>query len=762
MGYGLALALGITLPHSLPSIVPWPVSLLLAIALAVVARNTRKTIFCWGCLFLLGISWSAWRIDHRLAQQLPPAWEGRTIELVGQVVGLPQMTRYGWRVELEVENVLTVDPTLRVPSRLTLFDGRQQLPPRLIVGSHWQMQVRLKRMHSVVNPYGRELESSLWANAQLVSGQIRRAVPLSPRFSEQWSIDHWRDRIRQHIAQQLPNQRYAGLVSALVIGDQQAIPAEQWQLFQRTGLIHLISISGVHLTLAAAGVAWITAWLLRVCAVQTAHRPIIAVAALLFAAVYALLAGFSVPTQRSFYMLVAVTWALSRREPWPLPKILLFAALAVLIPDPFAVLTLGFWLSFGTVAAMALAVVGYVRRPSAWRLWLEAQWGATVLTLLPVLVLFQTISWVAPFANAYAIPLIGGFATGLLLFATVLPVSWALPVAHQVLVGVLWPVEYMGQWPQWVMAVPEPLSLLAALLGCGLLLVPFGVGGRGFAVLLLLPLFFASSPRPALNEVWLTVLDVGQGLAVWIQTARHSLLYDTGPRLGERDMGERVVVPQLHAAGVTQLDALILSHDDLDHVGGTAAVVAALPVQQWLAPYRLASATHLAAPFIPCRQGMVWQWDGVEFAFLHPVVGEAQRDDNGQSCVLRVRTGSQAMLLTGDITAAEEAQLVQQQPDLLRSQVLLAAHHGSRTSSSLAFLNTVAPEQVIVSVGYRNAFRHPQPQVWERFLWMAQQRWRTDRDGAIRVHLTPNQTHIQAQRTEARRYWYATSAGSGD
>ena len=227
-------------------------------------------------------------------------------------------------------------------------------------------------------------------------------------------------------------------------------------------------------------------------------------------------------------------------------------------------------------------------------------------------------------------------------------------------------------------------------------------------------------------------------------------------------MGERVVVPQLHAAGVTQLDALILSHDDLDHVGGTAAVVAALPVQQWLAPYRLASATHLAAPFIPCRQGMVWQWDGVEFAFLHPVVGEPQRDDNGQSCVLRVRTGSQAMLLTGDITAAEEAQLVQQQPDLLRSQVLLAAHHGSRTSSSLAFLNTVAPEQVIVSVGYRNAFRHPQPQVWERFLWMAQQRWRTDRDGAIRVHLTPNQTHIQAQRAEARRYWYATSAGSGD
>lgn len=733
------------------------------------AQSTRPPQ-CWplrllalGLACLCGFLWAAWRAELRLADTLDPALAGRDIRVSGLIASLPQPIgqQGGWRFEF-----LPEASEFPLPERLALSWYQRQHPdsagepPRLVPGQRWTFTVRLKRPHGNANPGQFDYEAWLFERNIRATGHVR---PPSPTLLDEhvWhaglAIERWRDSIRQRVNRQLPAESYphAGILLALAIGDQKAIASPLWAVFNRTGVTHLMSISGLHVTLVAslfgllAGTLWrrVPALALRWPA-QHAGLAVTALAACL----YALLAGFAVPAQRTLYMLIAALAAqLLGRRP-AAATVLAAALLIVLLLDPWAVLSAGFWLSFVAVAALLHAVAPAAAHPG-WRgmlaRWGATQWIATLASLPILLMLFQQFSLVSPLANAIAIPLVGALVTPLALLGCLL--GWDLPLrlAHLFLPPLLGGLDWLAGWPLWQAAAAPLPVVLAGALGVAVCLLPRGLPGRPLGLLLLLPLLFWPARRPEPGAVDITVLDVGQGLATVVRTARHTLLYDPGPLYSaESDAGQRIVVPYLRWLGEDGVDHLIVTHRDSDHAGGLASVQGALPVGELSASYPLPGAR-------PCHDGQHWTWDGVAFAILHPAP-EANMGgrSNHRSCVLQVTAGSQRVLLTSDIEAEDEARLLREHGKQLESAILLVPHHGSRTSSTPDFLAAVAARHAVIPVGHRNRYGHPRPDVLARHADAGSQLWRTDQDGAIRIGIDPSgELSIHAERRERRRYW---------
>ena len=376
---------------------------------------------------------------------------------------------------------------------------------------------------------------------------------------------------------------------------------------------------------------------------------------------------------------------------------------------------------------------------------------------VPLLLLFfQQFSLVSPLANALAIPFVSFIVTPLALIFAVLPWPPLLQFDHWMLAQLMKLLEWLGGYPVWQQPAPPLWASLLALAGIVWLLLPRGFPSRWIGVLPLLPALFWVAPRPDAGQAWVDVLDVGQGSAVVVRTAEHALLYDAGPMYSaQSDAGQRVVVPYLRAIGVGRLDALVVSHRDKDHSGGVAAVQAAVPIVR-----TLSSLPELGGE--RCAAGQNWTWDGVRFDILHPLNDDYDADvgagaakttkTNRISCVLRISTERRSVLLTGDIEARNEKDIIERSPSTLRSDVLLVPHHGAKASSSSAFIDAVGARDIVFSAGYRNAFNHPRPEVLERY--SAGRHWRTDQDGAIRVVLGET-SEVSAWRAERRRYWYS-------
>lgn len=441
-------------------------------------------------------------------------------------------------------------------------------------------------------------------------------------------------------------------------------------------------------------------------------------------------------------------------------RTLLLALLVVLLLDPWAVLAAGFWLSFGAVGVLLYfgsprigAVAGWRERLLQWGL---TQWAVTLGSVPLLLVLFQQFSLVSSFANALAIPLVSFVITPLALLFAVLPWPPLIALDHELLAMLMRWLEALADWPQWQQPAPSLPAVLLAVFGVAVMLLPRGFPARWLGALLLLPALLTPPPRPAAGAAWLDVLDVGHGLAVVARTQTHALLYDTGPRYGgDADAGQRVVVPFLRAAGVERLDTLLVSHRDNDHAGGTESVLGAVSVTRILS-----SVSGLAGE--RCVAGQSWEWDGVRFRVLHPLPAAyaTPTASNHLSCVLRIESaGGRSALLVGDIETPDEAALLRRSllapgeddpPAGLKSDVLVAPHHGSRTSSSPPFVAAVAPSDVVFTVGYRDRFGHPVPEVAERYSGARQ--WRSDRDGAVSFSLDGN-VSAAAWRQQHRRYW---------
>ncbi|MES2237401.1 MAG: DNA internalization-related competence protein ComEC/Rec2 [Pseudomonadota bacterium] len=808
----LAFAVGVWLVQQQAELVAWPwlaagggmalLVLLIMVLLKKSALMTRRLARGFAMMtalliagFALGFLWASAFGYWRLAEELPAANEGQDIQVVGVVRALPQQIERGVRFEFDVEQAAA-----SVPSHISLawYRGRaddeteeiQELP--LHAGERWRFTVRLKRPHGNVNPQGFDYEGWLFERGIRATGYVRPPYQMSATrldaavWRPGYVVEMLRERIRERMQNALPNApngtNTAGILIALAIGDQQSIAPTLWQQFAKTGVTHLMSISGLHVTMFAGLFYFLVGWLWRRSAVLPVHLPAQKAAALggfVAALAYSLLAGFAVPAQRTLYMLGVVALARLLNREVAASRVLALALLVVLILDPWAVLAAGFWLSFGAVALLFYIASGRLGTAHWLAEWGRAQWAVTLGMLPALLALFQQFSLVSPLANAVAIPLVSFVITPLAL-AGVLPyLDPLLWLANFITAGLMNFIAWLAALPlsTWQQATPPPWSVLLALGGGVWLLLPRGFPARWLGLLAFLPLLTITPPRPLPGEADVVVLDVGQGLAVHVQTATHDLLFDTGPKFSaEADSGNRIIVPYLRAMGVRQLDELIVSHADNDHAGGAQSVLENIPVNllraslpaahplwnQSLPNHELANA--------PCRAGDAWDWDGVHFLILHPAAStvaiEAMKS-NAVACVLAIDAYGRRLLITSDIEAAQESALVARHeastPGVRRvegnktsglaAEVLIVPHHGSRTSSTDAFIAAVGAKEAIFPVGYRNRFGHPKPDVVARYEQSGAHLQRTDVAGAVSVHLGATGVRIEHARAVRRRYW---------
>jgi len=736
---------------------------LLLVPLAAVGFKHRAALVALS--FGAGFFWAVFCAGLRMDDRLAPALEGRDLEVVGVVSGLPAPGERGVRFELEVESSRSGE---RLPSRLLLWwyrtpsqEGEAALPGGAVhPGERWLFTVRLRRPHGNLNPNGFDYEAWLLERGIGATGYVRQRGEqklLGSRAGPLDLVEKAREAVRDRFHAALGATPAAGILAALAVGDQRSITAEEWRLFSRTGVTHLMSISGLHVTLVSGLIAWLVSaawrripWLV----LRLPARKAAAVAAIIGALGYTLLAGFAVPAQRTCYMVSVVALALWAGRIASPVRTLALALGVVLLADPWAPLAAGFWLSFGAVALIFYVAAGWTGREHRLLQWGRVQWAVSVGLAPAVLFLFGQISVAGPIANALAIPVVSVVVTPLALLAAVVPAGFLLSIAAWLVEWLLQFLETCAALPGalWQQHAPAPWTVAVGLAGVAWVLAPRGVPGRACGLALLAPAFFLRPPAPLPGEAWITTFDVGQGLAVMVRTASRTLLYDTGPAFGpDADSGGRILVPELRALGAAGVDLVVLTHEDLDHVGGALSVLESMEVRGLASslPQAHSLNTLVAAPR-RCYAGESWAWDGVRFSFLHPRQDEPAVRRNNQSCVLRIEAEGASMLLTGDIERPAELQLTNKN---IRSDVLLVPHHGSRTSSSREFIAAVSPRWAVVPVGYRNRFGHPSAEVLERYRGAGVGVLRTDRDGAIHVALNGAGPVVQAERERRPRYW---------
>lgn len=819
-----AIVVAALMVHRLPALPGPTVALgLLLSGLALLAVASRRRSHHGWQLVAVAVAATGWTLqlaERALSERLDASQEGRDFVVVGRIASMPVAADRGIRFGFDIDRCLPPGDDCPASRRVRLSwqghaaDSPGEGPPGSagtsapLPGERWQLNVRLKRPHALHNPGVFDAELRALEEGIAAVGYVRASRRLAvgnerldAGFTPGTAFERARARLRAAMLLALADSRddAAGVLVALVVGDQAAIPSRWWEIFNKTGVGHLMSISGLHITMLAGLAVWASRRVLRTrIAARTgvllrwpAGR-IAWLAGVATAFLYAGLAGWGIPAQRTCWMLLVAGIALVTGRSRSTLHVLALASGLVTVLDPWAPLAAGFWLSFAAVAAITLH--GAARRPraaSAARMvgapasptpvaglarrardmLIEAartQWAAT-LALVPLGALFfSSVSMVGPIANAFAIPLVSGLITPLaMLGAACLALAPALgsgllafvALATGTLLDLLEPLS-RSSWAILVIAHPEGGALALAAVAVAVLLWPVPVPGRRIAFAGLLPLATQGPGLPLPGTLRVTAFDVGQGMAVLVETPERRLLYDTGPLYGgDSEAGARVIVPWLRSRGIDRLDAVIVSHLDSDHSGGLPSVLRNLHID-WLAGSLPPEhpAREAGRPFHDCRRGHGWRWDEVAFEILHPgpdPARGAKSETNASSCVLRIVAPAARVLLTGDIEAAQERALVAAYgAHGLRADLMLAPHHGSNTSSSTEFLEAVAPAHAIAQIGFRNRYGHPAPRVDARYRSAGIALLRSDRDGAIVLTYAPGrEPRLERSRIDDRRYW---------
>jgi len=688
---------------------------------------------------ILGFAWGTFSIHSRLSHWLPKNLEGKTLVAQGVIASIPQQKNRSVRFLFKINRLQNNPHVVSLPMKVRLsWYGHF---PRLKVGDKWALSVRLKRPHGFHNPAGFNYENWLMEQGVGATGYVYGKGKNSLLASDHWSypISRIREFLAASIRSTLVDNKMSGLIVALSVGDRSGISQQQWQIFRATGTSHLMAISGLHIGLVAGFFYVVINFLWRrvgTLALWLAAPEAGAIAALVGGLLYSAMAGFSLPTQRALIMIaVAMIALLFRRELKPF-NALSIALIIILVLDPLAILSSGFWLSFGAVSVIIYGVSSRLKIKSLWWRVGRVQWVVTMGLLPLTLLFFQQASLGGLGANVVAIPWVGFVVVPLTLAGTLLvaisPYSAAilLKLAAMSLNWLWLLLTKLGNLPHfvWYHTLSNPLVFIAAVIGILLLIAPRGLPARWLGILWLVPLFLIKPARPENGTVWLTLLDVGQGLSAVIQTHNHTLVYDTGPRFSESfNAGDAVLIPFLRYRGVSKIDTLVISHGDSDHIGGAHPLLKSIPADLVLTsvPDRF---PHQHTKL--CRKGQHWEWDGITFKMLFPVPAFMNKNNN-KSCVLAIRAGNNQILLTGDIEAPAERYLVRHERSELKSTILIAPHHGSITSSTVPFVNAVDPKYVLFPVGYRNRFHFPSQVVLDRYRRVGAQVFRTDGGGAV-------------------------------
>ncbi len=727
-------AAGVAASFALPAVPSWTV--LAAAWLCLLALAWRFRAAAWLLLCLSGALYGIWRTQSALDKQWP-MFQTASVPLTIEVADLPQ--RDDKRVRFTAK---AVDGGGR-HYRLQLSDYQLRDWP---AGSRWRVQARVRPPVGEANRTGFNREA--WALAGGIGGvgtlgKERRALAGSgPPLLLRW---------REHISRRWQNTDThgrdfsdgLGLMRALSIGEQSALSGQAWQSFRPLGLNHLVSISGLHVSMVAVLAGWLVKHGLRVLPfVPKTPRFWVLAAGLSAAVFYAGLAGFSVPTQRSVLMLLALAWAWWRGSGASVWTGWWQALALVLLFDPAAVLGAGFWLSFGLVGALLWASAGRLNERGL-RLAVRAQWAVTVVSVVALGSLFASLPLLSPLVNAAAIPWFSWVLVPLALAASLLPLAplqWLAAAAGEYTLRLVqWVAEYA---PEYAVAAAPPLLLPLAAVAALIVLLPRGSGWKPLAWLVLAGFVFYSPNVPQQGRLNVTVWDAGQGLSVWMQTRNRNLLFDTGTETAAAAQ----ILPNLNAAGVRRLDMLVLSHHDADHDGGFAVLAQAGQPREILAGQ---PQFYPQAAFCEEKQ---WQWDGVHFELLRPSENETAQD-NDRSCVLRAVAGGQALLVTGDLGRRGELALVEKYGAGLYSQVLVLGHHGSDSSSAGAFLNAVSPHYAVASSGFANAYRHPAAAVQNRVKAHGAALLRTDLSGALVFELGGGEDVFRGRLKTSKPYW---------
>ncbi len=692
-------------------------------------------------MFCAGLLWICWQAGQVADAQLPLHLEGEDILVQGVVQGLPEALsgrrlRFGFLVDQVSEQGHW--QALSLLARITWYRNKLAVEP----GERWQLKVRLKRPRGFSNPGGFEYRRWLLAQGIQATGYVRRGA-LNRRLYQtgEQPVQGVRHKLSAHIQRLDVPVTMRALLRALGVGDRSAMSTAQWQVLQKTGTSHLLAISGLHVGMVAGLVFFITrqGWSLLGNPQRWPAPRVAAAGSIIAALAYALLAGFQVPAQRALVMvslwMLAVMWT-GRPDAW---RVWGMALLAVLLLDPFSVVYPGFWLSFAAVALISLLTLGRHGQTGRWRRLLSVQFGL-LLGLAPLQWLwFQQLSVSAPFANLIAIPWIGLLVVPVMLAGMLsLPFAgavgdWLLSLSAHSLSILWWLLEQLAGLPVnlWQSPALSGGWLLLFVLGIVILLLPRVFRLAPVGVMLLLPVFWLQPERPARGDVWFTLLDVGQGLAAVVETRNRILVYDSGPAFRSGfNTGAAVIVPYLVNQGYRHIDRLVISHADNDHSGGALSLFKRMDV----------FSIHSGEPgeigwarSQQCLAGQRWVWDQVQFEYLAPF---EPGEGNNSSCVLRIETAAgHVLLLPGDIERSVEQQLVEQHSQWLAADVLVAPHHGSRTSSTDGFVNAVHPEYVLFPVGYRNRFGFPKPDVVERYRSTGALDLDTATSGAVQIRL---------------------------
>jgi len=754
-----------------------PFGLCLALLLCVIVLHCQKR---WHlpAAFLLGMGWLCCTATLRLDDWWPVQKQAQDIWTEGIIWSLPVQSGLTLRFQFRLERYCAkADFASCAPadwqSDRRVFQVSAYEPFELVPGQHWRLQLRVRRPHGQANPGGFDYEG--WSLQQKISatGYIRASPDNVKLRDAGWSrfTEHLRYRLAVRLQQVPTALQHLPLIKALAIGEGSGIPDWQWDLFRQTGTTHLMVISGSHISLVAGLVFMLARQVLRCCSglVLFQPAPVLAACCALFSAwLYTGLAGFNLPAQRALLMSAIVLSGVILRRQTSSWNVLCLALAVMLVYDPLAPVTAGFWLSFIAVAILQL---GLLANPDTEQPWWHAllRTGRQLvctqlrisLVLLPLTALFfRQISVSAPLLNLLAIPLIGLVGVPLSLLSMVLAAlspSLAVPILNLTdsflgayLTALQWLADHLTTPALTLPALTDPGWMLLVLLAGAWLIM--SCWRHRLLSLLLLPLvLWFRQPAVLPGTLRMVVLDVGQGTAVLLSTSSHHLIYDTGPGIaGRYDAGTDIVLPALQSLGVASPDRIVVSHADADHAGGLQALIRAYPESLYTLPAELqdgATARHDA-----CYRGERWRWEGVQFEFLHPDTRAWNRNDG--SCVLLVSVGQYRILLTGDIERRAEQQLLaSQRVDTVT--IMLAPHHGSQTSSSAAFVGTLRPAHVVYTSGYQNRYGHPAAEVELRYARLGSIPWYTAYDGAITITLSPDQRGLQISRYRdlRRRFW---------
>lgn len=750
----VAFTLGAAVLQLSPAL-PYPVFGIIFLILAVVAMR------CWPsaiipAAFVIGAAFASLVADYHLSRRLPSNLSGQSGELSVMVTGLPERDGKDWHFEAMVQS--SNDFPMLQSEKVKLAWYRSDA--KLQTGDLWRFQVKLREPNGVQNPGGFDSEKQALQKHWMAQGYVKNKAANNERIGTTVSIDGMRERLSAAMAYEL-GMANARFVQSLAIGDTRQLSDEDWETLRRTGITHLIAISGFHVGIVALAASWamfVLYRLLPILGLFTARPISMAFASILAAWFYAVMAGFAVPTVRTALMISVFLGSRMLFRHVTVIQAVALSLAAIVVMDTLALLSPGFWLSFSGVILLILFMPKTTRQGSLLPFF-RAQWICTV-GLLPLTVsCFGQTTVIGPIANMLAIPWIS-------LIVVPLSLIGCLFIGSPAISGTFWQLsaylmdllfrslQWAGQltWSSVNLTEPSIAMTLIAMLGVGLLLLPNSIPGKWFGGLLLLPMLWPNEELDQNGRFNIAMIDVGQGLSVLIRTKNHNLLYDAGAgKPGVYSRGETVVSPALHASGVGHLDVAVISHGDNDHAGGFPALR-----EHFTIGSIQASEGALQGEYLRCKAGAEWVWDDVHFKYLWPE-SELEDSDNDRSCVLQISAGNHSALLTGDISSNVESRLIENYGAALESDILLAPHHGSQSSSSSAFVDQVDPDVVLVSSGFQNRFRHPNPVVVLRYRNQGALLVNSADTGWSELSVTAKGwSWVRRERVDAKRYWMRT------